>query len=807
MLVGAPLLVVSGCVLALEVLLTRLLSISQWHHSAYMIISTALLGFGASGTLAALVRKFIRRHFRLVATTSTFLFAVATVVCFALAQKVPFNVLDLVWQPEQIAFLAEIYVLLAIPFFFAAFFICAVFVRFSNDANRLYGINLVGSGAGALGCVAALYVLSPQHVLVTVSGLGFLSTVMLGYGAAGRFFVPLSLASCALLAQFAFRTDVAPRIPEDKMLSVLQHLPEAELVYEGHSPLGYVAVVAGPTLHHFFGATGQSFSYDREVPPQMVIITDADSTSAITTFSDIEDVAFLDHTTAAVAYHLRPRRSVLVIGAGGGSDVLLALYHDAAHVTAVELNPQVVDIVRRVVGDFARHIYDDPRVEVVVGEGRGYVRSHAPPPQGFDLVQIALLDTFTSSSAGVHALDESYLYTVQALGDFLAQLGPEGVLSITRWKKTPPRDGIKLFATALEAARRLDPAHPAMHLAFIRSWATTTVLVKKTHLSSAEVQAVRDFCRDRGFDLAYLPGMAPQDANRRHVLEHPHYYEAARALVDDAEGFYKRYPLDVRPATDDRPYFSNFFRWHNVPYLLSRRGRGQIPFLEWGFLLLLLTLAQASCVGAVLVVVPLVLARKGLAGGGKGFTLIYFLCIGAAYLLLEMAFIQKMMLFLAHPVYAVAVVLAAFLAFSGLGSMLSEKICPPLGRRVALAVCAIVALVVAYRLCLERVFDLLSHLGDPAKIAVSLAIVAPLAFFMGMPFPAGLGRLAAANPKLIPWAWAVNGFASVTSAVLGTMLAMTFGFRAVTYTAAAIYVAAALSQRLLPLGEDNTAQA
>jgi hypothetical protein len=345
----------------------------------------------------------------------------------------------------------------------------------------------------------------------------------------------------------------------------------------------------------------------------------------------------------------------------------------------------------------------------------------------------------------------------------------------------------------------------------IRSWSTITVLVKKGAIGEDEVTALREFARTRSFDLAFYPGMRRDEANRRNVLDQPFFYDGARALLGpDRVSFVARYKFDIAPATDERPYFFDFFRWRALPELIAIRARGA-ALLDWGYVILAATLAQALVLSLVLILVPLAFRRARARAGERWPVAFTFLAIGLAFLFVEIASIQRFVLFLSHPLYALAVVLSAFLVFAGLGSGVAPRIeawveawrgqtgrLARAARRFSaldLAVGGIVATGLVYLLVLPPLFRSLMPLAEAAKVALSIALIAPLAFWMGMPFPLALARVSRRLPALVPWAWGVNGCASVVSAVLATLLAMSFGFSAVVLAALALYLAAALVMR------------
>ncbi|MDH3862876.1 MAG: SAM-dependent methyltransferase [Gammaproteobacteria bacterium] len=785
---------ISAAAIGYEILLMRVLSIVQWHHFAYMIISLALLGYGASGTFIALLRSHLEPRFETAYAASALFFSIAMIVCFIVAQRVPFNALEIVWDRGQFLNLAVVYVVFFVPFFFAACCIGLAFTCRGGDASRIYFFDLFGAGLGAVLIIVLLFAVSPQTALVLLVLLPLAASAIMASTLTSR--LPLAIAQLAWLALLAIgipQAHLELRISEYKGLSQALQVIDSRILEQSSSPLGLITVVDSPTvpIRH---APGLSFN-TRHIPPvQLAVFTDADGMSAITRYDgNPGSVAYLGDLTAALPFRLLENPVVLVLGAGTGSEVLLSLFHGASRVDAVELNPQMTELVAGTYADFAGRIYDDPRVTVYTDEARGFV---ARSGGGYDLVQIGLLDSFGASGAGVQALNESYIYTTGALREYLADLEPGGLLAITRWIKMPPRDSVKLIATAIEALRQSGVSEPGRRIAMIRSWNTSTLLIKNGDLTASEIGRIREFARSRSFDTVYFPGMRAEAANRFNRLADPYLFDAASALLGDSTGdFFERYKFYVEPASDDRPYFFHFFRWRTLPEVMALRKAGGAGLIEWGYLVLVATIVQAAVLGLVLILLPLSLVRRAWPAGTARRFGFYFLLLGLAFLFVEMAFIQKFILFLSNPLYSVAVVLSGFLLFAGLGSASSER----LARRlpwpgvspVTVAVAAIAVLALGYVLVLPAVFGRFIGLADPAKIIVSLALIAPLAFFMGMPFPLGLKRLSGLAPGFLPWAWGINGFASVVSAVLATLLAIEFGFNVVILLALVLYALAA----------------
>ncbi len=787
-------LLISAAAIGYEILLMRMLSIVQWHHFAYMIISLALLGYGVSGTFIAINKRWLQPRFELVFGSSALLFSVTIVACFVLGQRVPFNALEIVWNPRQFWNLAAIYLIYFVPFFFAACCIGLAFTCRRAYISRIYFFDLFGAGIGAMLIIGALFFLAPQNALILLAILALIASALMSVrSTAGKPLIAMQVV-CLLVLLFGLPQDwLDLRISEYKALNQAMQVVGSRTLSVSSSPLGLLSVVESPRIP-FRYAPGLSINTSFEPPEQLAVFTDGDAMSVITRFDgDLDALAYLGDVTAALPYALLDAPQVLILGAGGGADVLLALVNGAARIDAVELNPQMTNLVTNSYADFAGHLYDDERITVHTREARGFV---GRSKDQYDLIQVALLDSFAASGSGVQALNESYLYTVEAIQDYLQHTAPGGMLAITRWLKLPPRDNLKLVATVLQALRQMGVAEPGRQMAMIRSWNTSTLLVRNGEFSGDDVAAIREFARSHSFDTAYYPSMPASAANRFNILDQPFLFDGITALLgNDANDFVDRYKFHIAPATDNKPYFFHFFKWSALPEVMALRKRGGAGLIEWGYLILIATVVQGAVAGAVLILLPLSCIKRSWPRGTGTRMGCYFFALGLAFLFVEMAFIQKFILFLSHPLYAVAVVLSGFLIFAGLGSAYSVRLAQRMqqsGRSpVSIAVAGILVIALLYVALLPMLFHQLIGFADGIKVAVSVLLIAPLAFCMGMPFPIGLKRLADSAPDFIPWAWGINGFASVISASLATLLAIEFGFTAVVVLALGFYAAAA----------------
>ena len=787
---------ISAAALGYEVLLMRLFSIIQWHHFAYMIISLALLGYGASGTFISLARKFLLARFNQAYWFNLALFALSAVACFLVAQQVPFNPEEILWDWHQQIRLLALYLLLALPFFFAANAIALALTRHPGAVARLYAADLLGAGLGSLGIVLLLFVVFPAAAL---KGLGALGLVAAAVAARelrmqGRRWQIAALLGAALILALPGHW-LALQVSPYKGLSQTLQIAGMQVITQRSSPLGLLSVLESTAipLRH---APGLSLHAADPIPEQLGLFTDADGMTAINNNPHGRPLDYLEQLTSALPYSLARPEHVLLVGAGGGAGIQQALNHQVAQIDTVELNPQVIELVRDDHATSNGRLYESAGLRIHIAEARGFIKRSR---QRYDLIQLGQLDAFGASSAGLYSLNENYLFTVEALQEYLAHLAPGGYLAASHWIKLPPRDTLKLFATAVSALRSAGVDSPGRQLVLIRGWQTSTLLVKNGRFTPEEISAVQAFCQARAFDVAWYPGMQVAEANRYNILKEPYFFQAASALSgNDGAAFMARYKFDITPATDDRPYFSHFFKWAVLPEILALRGQGGLPLLEAGYLVLVATLLQALVVSLIFILLPLLVFRRQQSGAPavirRSRVVLYFFAVGLAFLFIEIAFMQKFIQFLHHPLYAVATVLAAFLVFAGLGSAWTshlQRSDQPLARYAALSVTGIALVGMLYAFQLGALFEQLMSLPMVLRVGISVLLVAPLAFCMGMPFPLGLARVGAGIPAFIPWAWGINGCASVLSAVLATLLAIQFGFTAVILSALLLYMLAA----------------
>jgi len=797
----------SAASLGYEILLMRVFSIMYWHHFAHLIISMALLGAGASGAVLALVQDRLLPRFHLAYTVGSALFALTIPMSVAAAGWLPFNPPELIWDHRQIFRMVAVFLPAALPFFFSGGCIGLAIRHQTEGVGRIYRADLGGASLGALVLTLLLFCLRPDTALRVIALAGACSGVLIGgRGQRVRWGVPALAAAVALLWPAA---GLAPVHSHFKDMSRLLLIPGVRTVAERHSPVGVFSALE-TALIPFRSAPGLSMLAPVEPPEQVALFLDGHSAGMVHGAAGGTDAAmFMRWTPMALPYVLVPAPDrVLVAGAGGGGDVLHAILEEALRVDAVEQHRELIELARGPLGAFSGHVYANKRVRVIHGDVRGFLAASAGTG-AYDLIQISPLGTAAPPSAGAgQALLAQYLYTVEGMRQALSCLSARGVLAISMDLEMPPRGTAKLLQTLAEAMRREGFVQPQAHTAVVRAWNTVTVLCSRPPLTGGQMETVRDFCRTRSFDVAWLPDIAASEVNRVNILERPFFHEAA---LDAWQG---RMPIRDRffqlaPATDDRPWFGHYFRWRSLPALWAQRAAGGASMLEWETLLLWASLVFAIIVSTVLIGLPLLLLRRrerrqGRDGGLRPAPLVYVAALGLAFLFLEIAFLHQFVLFLRHPMISMAVIVPSFLLFAGGGSGCMERLAAwsagcrwgwMRDRPVAAAVAGIVLFAGCYLWLLPPLFRVGAGWPDWARIGVSILLISGPAFWMGMPFPLGIRRLGRHSPSSVPLAWGVNGLFSVISATAATAVALHGGFRVVILLAVALYLLAAVLER------------
>jgi hypothetical protein len=821
-------LLLSAAFLLLELTLIRLFAVQQFYHFAFMAISLALLGAGASGSLLSIWQR------RFNPAALSLAFAVTAVFAYLLINCVPFDSFSIAWDRRQIFYLAVYFLAAAGPFLFggllvggeliAAGELMAAGAKEGGGSHLVYGANLMGSGLGCVLTLPALSAFGGEGALIfaamvaALAGLSFWlsedflpprrkrrkdarnlgvlrvlavkSSAVLGLSLVG-----FLLAGLVVLVwpPAALSQQLSPY----KTLPTLSQAIDAQHTLTAWDATARVDVVESSSIHVM---PGLSLLSPVGPPPQAALMLDGDGLMPIVGLPPESEQALqlAQYTPGGLVYQLRPDSHALILEAGTGMDVWLALAAGAERVTAVEDNRLILDIMRHDYREFTHGLYLDPRVELVNEAGRVYARSAVPGSYG--LVQVALTDPHRPVTSGAYSLTEDYTYTVEAFGDYLHALEADGILAITRWLQTPPSESGRTFG-AMAAALQRSGHDPAQHLVAFRTMRTMTILAAKRPFTPDEIDAVRTFLRERNFDAVYFPGIQTEELNRYNVLPEPAYHNLFVAILDNPAQTYADYRFDIRPPTDNRPFFFHYFRWQQTPEILATLGMTWQPFGGSGYFVLVALLILVGLAAAVFILGPLLIWHfwRGpllpMTDNRSPKTIpfwrlrvfVYFAGLGLGFLFVEIPLAQRFILVLGQPVTALAVILFAVLLFSGLGSLTVRRWSLPW------ALALLVGAVALYPLLLGPFSDWALTLPGWGRMLASALVIAPLGYLMGLPFASGLRVLERDDPALVPWAWAINGSFSVISAVLAVMVALSWGFTAVLWLGAAAYLAALLA--------------
>src|SRR5246127_2133860 len=761
----AGLALTSFAALLLELALTRLFSVVLFYHFAFLAISIALLGLGAGGVFAYLLKSRLAPvATRTLASRLCMANAALIVVVLEIVLHVP---VALNVSGKNFLHLTVLYLAAAVPFFLTGLLFSVVFARETARIPRLYGADLCG---GALACLAIVPLLNwlggPNAILV--AGIALTGDAII-WAESRAFRRSASLLGLALVALTA--ANYSGRLV-DVVYAKGMYRDPAWVEFARWNALSRVEV-------------------DRQGQAKAIVI-DADASTYIMNadvqqWHDTDWEKNLMAAPPALANVLRPHGDFAIIGPGGGVDVLRAVANGSASVTGIEINPIIATtIMRGRYADYSQHLYERPDVQIHVTDGRSFLRS---TPQRFDVVQMTLVDTWASTAAGAFALSENNLYTVEAFREYFDHLKPDGIIAITRWEFQQPREALRVVAVAMEALHRLGVADPSRNFIVVSQGSLdedgipVVVLAKKTPFTSAEEDAVAGHCdRYSELDPLYLPTSPGQNPFSELIAS------------NNPQAFARRYAYNVSPVSDNAPFF--FFALKANQILGDASLRHGIDWkVNLGVLVLLLVLAIS--IAAVLAFLVLPLALRGGRVRQSPLPLLYFVAVGLGYILVEIAFIQRFVLFLGHPTYALTVVIFLLMISSGAGSLFSRRWLPrsQMGWIPVLLVLAILTLYVFF---LPGRLAGWVGLDFGYRLLVSAILLIPLGFLMGMPFPTGLRALAAfpapefpASPdNAVEWAWAMNAAASVLGSVLAMVIAIQFGLTGTFACGGAAYLLA-----------------
>jgi hypothetical protein len=761
---------VTSSTLMLEIGLTRIFSVTMWYHFAFVAISVALFGMTAGALIVHLRPRWfpvagVGRQLWIFAL----LFGVAVAVCFAIQLAIPFTPRATVLGIASVVATCGI---VSVPFVFSGIVVCLALTRFPRRVNRLYAVDLVGAGLGCVLLVALFSFLDGPSLVVLIGAFATAGAIAFAIADGNPRRLATAAVATVVLAGFA---------------GINGHL------YTGGSPLLKILWAKEQRdpdhpyerWNAFSRLTVSGDADDRATNILGLVI---DSTAGTGLFRYSGDPAESDRLRGEIQnlpHYIRNDADVYVVGVGGGIDVLSALEFDQNSVTGAEINGDIIDITNGVYGDFTGHLDQDPRVDIVNDEARSYL---ARTDRRFDLIQISLIDTWAASAAGAFALSENSLYTTEAWDLFLDRLRADGILTVTRYYRTADAEGrpvepletYRTIALASEALTRRGVADPRDHVVVYSVPAygidLATVMVSPDAFSEGDLAALSARADELGFTPVLTPDVAADSTL------------AALTAPGGPGDAIDRVDADISPPSDNRPFF---FQMADIgTFLNGDIGRDDYvtrPVLVLGLLAVTVLGLAACCVG-----LPLLLAGRtsGIRTNRRRQLPLYtyFAGIGLGFLLIEVAQLQRLSIFLGHPTYGLTVSLFSVLVFSGLGSMLTERIVrDDRARSRLLPLVALVATVIVAGFATPAVLRALDGATTPVRIGTAVALLAPLALVMGMPFALGMRAASTVPGAPTAFLWGINGAASVCASVLGVVIALFFGISTAFWAGALAY--------------------
>ena len=819
-------LLLNAFVLALEIGLTRIFSVTMFYHFAFMAIGVALFGFGAAGVFLYIARKrFEGRSLAGQLGMLSILAGITAVLALLIALSINFNPQGAL--SRQFLKLVIIYLANAVPFLFAGLAMPLVFQRLSGNISRLYLLSLVGSALGALIIVPVLQFGGGPGAILVVAGIAFLAawsfylaepadaTDSAGartskpsrIGITTAIILGLALIAIGFLnpAIHFVRVTHAKgyEIPLEKIIYDRWNAFSRIIVLRGQNPLDYYQGGI-----HNWGISENWGEARNPFPEQLWLEIDNTAGTPITHYTgDPQEIEIARYDVTAAAHYLLNQPSVLVVGPGGGKDLLAAIAFGASKIDGAEINPLIGEVMRHKFADFDGDLYDRPPVHVTVSEGRTFI---ARSREKYDLIQISLIDTWAAASTGAYALSENNLYTVEAFEEYLKHLSPDGIFSMSRFEFEPPRETLKVVALAREALRRMGIDDPSRSIMVIKQGYIANVMIRPAGFDEAAIDNMSHIVLTLAYGTLYMPGQQlegtgdnswfynelPNAPDAQKLLaSHPSaWYYHELITTDNPDRFIATYPLDIRPTSDDRPFFFYLLPPWQFMKALEFGKSYQAGYNSIAVFTLVSLLLISIVVVFLFIVLPLLLFnRKDIRerSGPKLRLLGYFIGLGLAYMLIEIALMQHFTLFLGYPIYSLVAVLMSLLLFSGLGSGWTGRVkTDGLEKGIGGAVLGIGIVAIIYILALPPIFSAMIVLPDWLRIVIAVILVFPLGWFMGQPFPLGLRLVEREGLGIIPWAWGVNGAASVLGSALALALAIGIGYRLTLFVGIAVYLVA-----------------
>lgn len=786
---------ISFGIIALQILQTRIFSFTLWHHLAYMVITVALMGMAAAGTWLSIKKRQPVNPHRFLALCSSG-FSISSVISLAVALRVPLDT----FMPDKILQLAYIflyYLLLIFPYFFAGVAISFIFTFISKRINLYYMSNLAGSAIGGMAVLPVMEKFGAEGAVFAVSLLGMLSALFFAISGRDRRSLIVSISGFILLAAlFPLREDLMPaKPPASKALGIGYTYDSGQKIT--HTKWDRVARIDVFENKHSQGF----FNYFPDLQNKVITI-DGDAYTLLYNFPG--GSADISGSLYSIGYHLHEKPKVLVVGLGGGTDIVTALHNGAYSVTGVEINKAMIDVTKDLYADFIGKPYQDSRVNIVHSEGRSFIRRS---PDKFDIIQMSGVDTWAALSTGAYVMSESFIYTTDAMREYLEHLTDDGTLSIIRWLFWPSREMLKLCTQAVQVLRERGVESPENNIAVVGDGALAAILVKNRPFTWSELDHMNEVVSaTENIRIIYAPGFSASAQYYDPVFAKHNFstseginyinsgFNAFFKAVEkgDEEKFISEYYYDIEPVSDDRPFFFKYYRVNHLFSDVNRTGGSFVDSMPIGLLILGLSLFQALFFSIMFIVMPLFFMGKKERSFSPVNQIIYFFMIGTGFMFIEMSVIQQFVLFLGNPADAISVTIMILLLSAGIGSLLSRKILIAVGEKGIFGAMLLIfpLIIMGYAVLLPNFTHKFIHYSFSARIVLSLVVLFPLGFMLGQFFPTGLTIVGEKNSSFIPWAYAVNGVASVIASIFSIILAMAYGFTFVFTMAAFCYFAA-----------------
>lgn len=752
-----------------EILLTRVFSLTMWYHFAFMAISMAMLGM-TMGALAVFLRPKAWPEAALLPAMggSALLFAIS------MAAAILLHISILVPNPSENAWpMIWTFAAAAVPFAFSGVFVCLALTRFPSRIGPLYAVDLAGAAIGCLCVIASLHWLDGVGAVLCCAALAAIGATLLlrGTERLAAALVAATLAGATLWAGVHLARHELAAFP----IQYAKWAMQGELEVERWNSFSRIAVMKPHEWDVVAWSLSAAFKGSAKVPSRNLQIDANAGTTLIGFEGDLGKLDFLRWDLVNLAHHLRRGAGICIVGSGAGRDILSAKVFGQKRVTAVEINSDILQVVNERFGDYTGHLDRDPIVSLVNDEARSYL---ARAKDRFDIVQLTFIDTWAATAAGAYVLTENSLYTVEGWKIFLDRLEDDGLLAVARGLNA---ELARLVALGREALRASGAAQPERHMVLVTNrtagWPSSfgpmgILLVRKTPFPEAELAQIRDLAQHMRFDVELEPGRA----KLRLLLA----LAAGRGMEDVLAHGATNYDA----PTDDQPFFFNMLR---VGSWLSARETGSTTGQQ-SVILLMDLLFGVLGLTLLCIALPLAFARITLARADAGL-LAFFAAIGAGFMLIEVSMLQRLIIFLGHPIYSLSVVLFVLLLASGIGSRLSPGIAEDRLRISGTRVLAVLtAVLVAAGAATPLLVTAFQASETPVRIAVSGALLAVMGLFMGTAFPLGMRLAMASRPQLAPLLWGVNGATSVLASILAVVIAMAFGISSSFWSGVACYL-------------------